>query len=83
MDDDEDKVVDLKKHRQSLTERVEAKKKAGRDIPDLTVCPECENVLFYLITVEEDDEEFVCASCQHCGEPLGVISLFDDYDDED
>jgi hypothetical protein len=84
MDDDDDKkIISLKDHRQSLTERIEAKKKSGKDIPDLLYCTECENVLFYLVKVEEDDGEFICVSCQHCGEALGLVELFDNEDEDD
>ena len=82
MGDDEDKIISLKEHRQSLTERMEAKKKSGKEIPDLFVCTECEDILFYLVKVEEDGEEYIAASCQHCGEPMGLVSIFDEDEDD-
>lgn len=84
MDDDDDKkIIDLTEHRRSLAETLKKKREAGKDVPETASCPECDSILFIVCFVTEDDINEHCVFCQHCGEPLGVITIFDDEDEDE
>ena len=70
-DDNKPKVVPLFPVKNGTVEG-----NAEGEAAEIVPCPECNNMLYHIIYMVEEEDCFI--ACQHCGSGIGMLAIFDD-----